>query len=128
MEAKKRPHATKRWDAQKCKDRILQVIAENPNIVFLTDIFLAVEFSKDTFNKYCPAGSPEHTEIIAALDKNKCNTKSIIRDRLLDSNNVTGLIALYKLLGTREERLALSQARGDREEKQQEEEIKLEIQ
>ena len=105
---------------------ILKSIKEDRKIVFITDVMAAVDITSVTFYKYFPFGSDDHKTIIDALNKNKVATKRIIRDRLLECNSANGLIALYKLLGTPEERDILNSVKETNTQK--EETIELEIQ
>lgn len=106
---------------------ILKSIKEDRKIVFITDVMAAVDIATGTFYKYFPFGSDDHKTIIDALNKNKVATKRIIRDRLLECNSANGLIALYKLLGTPEERDILNSVKETQNETKQDKEITLKI-
>lgn len=69
--------------------------------------------SKNNFYLWYPVDSPDRLLIDEALDVNRTETKSIIRDRLLESKNTAALIALYRLLATPEERNILNQYKVD---------------
>lgn len=94
-------------DKKKLKDKIKKFIKENPNAVQISDIRAAC-CSSYTFYRYFPTGSDDYNEIVEALEANRTNMKLKIRDRLYSINQAAGLIALYKLIGTEEERTALS--------------------
>ena len=106
-----------------------QLIETNPKIVFLKDLFEAMGIERKTFEYHIDTDSNEYDEIKSWIDKNKTSMKQEIRDRLLESNNVTALIALYKLLGDKDERAALNNHKTKEEQaKTETEEITLEIQ
>lgn len=90
-------------------NEIEKLIKENRKILFLQDVYNALDISASTFYKWYPKGSNDYNDITDALDNNRTSTKQIIRDRLLDCKTPVGLIALYRLIGTPEERKALNQ-------------------
>lgn len=98
----------KGFTTEEVKNKCLEVIKNDSKVVFLIDVFKMAGFSQDTFYTYCPKGTPEWEEVTEALNRNKGDMKKEIRDRLLDMNNPTALICLYKLLGTADERAALN--------------------
>lgn len=92
---------------------IIKVVSENKQCVFYQDIYTSLGFSASSFNKWYPVDSQARVQIDEALEKNRTQMKSIIRDRLLESKNTAALIALYRLLGTQEERNILNQYKVD---------------
>ena len=94
-------------DKKKLLDKIKKFVKDNPSAIQISDVNAAI-CSKDTFYKYFPVGSEAHTEIVDMLEDNRISMKMRIRDRLYELNQSAGLIALYKLIGTEEERVALS--------------------
>lgn len=117
------------WTAEEVKQAALKAIENDDKIVFLTDVFKIAGYTQDTFYKYLPRDSEGWKEVTEALNKNKGDMKKEIRNRLLASNNVTGLIALYKLLGNEDERNALCNHKIKDESKPDEnKEIEIEIQ
>lgn len=87
---------------------LLKDISENPNIVYLQDVYNWIGISANLFYSWYPVDSEEKTRIEDALEQNKTLTKRKIRDRLLESKNTAALLSLYRLLATKEERDALN--------------------
>lgn len=108
-------------------EKCLKALKKNTNAVTLSDMFSAIPYHKDTFYNYIKVGSPDYNKVIEALEENKVNLKYRIRDRLLDSNQATALIALYKLVGTDEERVALSNVNVKKEEQKDDKDGKTSI-
>lgn len=106
---------------------IKEIIANNKNIVTVSDIMIELKCSKQTFYYYFPGDSDELLQIKEALESNKTKIKKIIRDKLLECKNPAALIALYKLMGTQEEREALNAVTKPKEENKEDKEIELEI-
>lgn len=117
------------YTTESVKNDCINLIKSDENVVFLADIYRALNLSNDTFYRKCPRDSAEYQEIMDALDANKAVMKKRIRDRLLDMNNPTALICLYKLLGNADERAALNNHKTKDETKdKQDNDIILEIQ
>lgn len=117
------------YTAESIKNDCIKLIKSDENVVFLVDIFRTLNLTADTFYRKCPKDSAEYQEIMDALDANKGVMKRRIRDRLLDMNNPTALICLYKLLGNADERAALNNHKTKDETKdKQDNDIILEIQ
>lgn len=118
-----------KWTTEQVKQAALDAIKNDDKVVFLTDVFKIAGYTQDTFYKHLPKDSEGWKEVTEALNKNKGDMKKEIRNRLLESNNVTALIALYKLLGTEEERNALNNHKIKDESKPDDnKEIEIEIQ
>jgi hypothetical protein len=83
------------------------------NLFFLTDVYSYLGISHDTFYKHFPLESEKMEAIKEAVEKNKARTKISIRSKLHSSTSPTGLLALYKLICTPEERKALSMQHHD---------------
>jgi len=83
------------------------------NLFFVADVLAYLGISKDTFYRHFPLESDESNAIKEELDKNKARTKISIRSKLHKSTSPTGLLALYKLICTDEERKALSMQHHD---------------
>lgn len=107
--------------------KALKNIEENQKIVFLTDVYQSLGISASTFYRQFPVDSKEYNDINDALEANKTLMKREIRDRLANCKSPVGLLALYRLLGTQEERDALNSYRDEKVTKN-EETIELEIQ
>lgn len=108
--------------------QIIRKIKENPNFVFYQDIYTSMGFSSSSFYRWFPVDGMSRKQIDEALEVNRTIAKQIIRDKLLDSKNTAALIALYRLLGTQEERNILNQYKVDEiEAKKNENNIELVI-
>ena len=79
--------------------------AANKNMcIYVEELIAFVSFSKRTFYNH---RLHEVHAIIETIQKNRINLKSGLRRKMFDSRSAHGHIALYKLLGTKEERIAL---------------------
>jgi hypothetical protein len=95
------------YDTQTLYERALQEIDAN-NLFFVEDIVAYLGIAKSTFYDHFPEDSDESNDIKERLNKNKMKTKVSIRSKLHKSTSPAGLLALYKLLATNDERRALS--------------------
>lgn len=100
------------YDTKELYDKTMVVIAEN-NLFFVEDVCAYLGVAKPTFYKHFPIDSNEMNAIKEAIEKNKAKTKVSIRSKLHKSTNTSGLLALYKLVCTDEERRALSMQHHD---------------
>lgn len=87
---------------------VVDLIKNNQAIIFIADLCLALQISKQTLYNYFPAGSDELSEISNALGHNKTALKIAMRQKWYQSDNPTVQIALYKLAADDEEKRALS--------------------
>jgi len=85
----------------------LELIEEH-KLYFIEDIVSFLPCSKQTFYDFYPIDSDEMDVIKKQLSKNKVNTKVQIRRKLEDGKSAAELLAMYKLIGTEEERKRLS--------------------
>ncbi len=108
-------------------EQVKEVIQNNRNIVTISDILIELKLSKQTFYYYFPYDSDGLNEIKETLEGNKTKIKKVIRDKLLNCNSPAALIALYKLMGTQEEREALNAVAKPKEENKEDKEIELVI-
>lgn len=83
-----------------------EAIANN-NLFFIEDIVAWLPCDKTTFYRFFPPDCNEYNELKRMLDDNKIKTKAGIRAKLYKGKGCD-LIALYKMIGTDEERRALS--------------------
>lgn len=93
------------------KDKIFKQATDaikKHNLFFIEDIIAFIPCTKETFYKFYPLGSDEMDYIKSLLEENKVKTKSAIRAKLFRSSKSAELLALYKLIGTDNERKALS--------------------
>lgn len=103
-----------------------KLIKGNDKLLFIQDVYQSIGVVPSTFYKWFPKGSSGYNKVVEALELNKTSTKREIRDRLLNCKTPVGLIALYRLLGTPEERKALNQ-KDEEQVQSTNREIKLEI-
>jgi len=95
------------YDKQKIYKQALKAVIEH-NLYFIEDIIAFLPCAKPTFYDFFPLESDEMNTIKSELDKNKTNAKINLRSKFFRSENSTERIALYKLIGTDEERRKLS--------------------
>jgi hypothetical protein len=81
---------------------------EKNNLFFIEDVCSYIGVSKPTLYEHFPIDSNEMNDIKERLSKNKSKTKVSLRSKLHKSNSPAGLLALYKLICTDEERRALA--------------------
>jgi len=82
-------------------------IVQDDGIHFIEDVICQLPCSKFAFYDHFPTDSNEYNNIKAQIDKNRNKTKADIRRKLKEGRGGE-LIALYKLLATREENEALN--------------------
>ena len=83
--------------------------ATDNNLYFIEEIVAYLPISTKTFYEW---KLQESNELKDVIETNKIETKSKLRNKWAESSNATLNIALYKLIGTSEERRILA----DREE------------
>lgn len=81
---------------------------EKYKLFFIHDVVSYLPCTKSTFYDFFPINSEEMDAIKEALETERITLKISIRKKLFESNRETGLLALYKLLCTDEERQMLS--------------------
>lgn len=96
------------YDKKKLYDQAVKAINEN-NLFFVEDIVAFIPCSKATFYEYFSAGSDELNTLKDILEQNKVATKSAIRAKLFKSEKAAELLALYRLICTKEEHQLLNQ-------------------
>lgn len=90
-----------------CKDK-------QKMVVFIEDLIVYLPISKPTFYDYYPPDSNELNAIKALINENKVNMKVSIRAKLHKGDGGgAGLLALYKLICTDDERKKLSMTHVD---------------
>jgi hypothetical protein len=106
-----RPKGTTKYDKEYCVRKAKEIIANDPSILFIVDLMSQFPICQKTFYDKVRPDSPEMQEILDALEVNRVAMKQKIRSKLMDMNNPTAMIVLYKLIGDKDERAALSSAR-----------------
>lgn len=94
------------YNKEKLYNQAIDAIKSN-NLFFIEDVVAWLPCSKQTFYDYFPIDSDEMDNIKTALENNKIKTKSSIRSKLYKGKGAE-LIALYKILATKEELQALN--------------------
>lgn len=95
------------YDVDALYEQALEEIEKN-NLFFFSDVYAYLGISHDSFYRFFPTDSERYETIKDRLNKNAMKTKVSIRSKLHKSTSPTGLLALYKLLATDDERRALS--------------------
>ena len=103
----------KRYNTKKLLDQALSFINTNNDIIFVDEVIDNLPICKRTFYNHFPIESSELTLIHEAIEKNKIKQKRILRRKWLNSDSSNSQIALYKLIGTEEERMALAMTKVD---------------
>ena len=88
-------------------EKAIESIDQN-NLFFISDVIAYLGISSETYYNHFPLESKESNTIKEKLNKNAMRTKVSIRSKLHQSKSPAGLLALYKLLATNEERKALA--------------------
>lgn len=105
--------------------KILTTISEHSDIVFFNDIATYVGCSARTIHTYFPAETDEWYRIHEAIEENRVSMKATIRKKLLEMNNPTAMIVLYKLIGDEQEKAALNNQNKPKEKENQDVNIEL---
>ena len=83
-------------------------IIEDKNIFFITDLVAFMPCDRTTFYRKFPPESNKYNTIKDLLENNRIKTKQQLKAKWYKSDNATKQLALYKLIGTDEERKRLS--------------------
>ena len=100
------------YNKNKIYQQAEEAIKKN-NLFYIEDIVAFLPCDKTTFYKFFPVESNELNNLKDLLDDNKVKTKSSIRAKLWKSNKASELLALYRLIATREEHKKLNQSYVD---------------
>ena len=95
-------------DKTKIYEQAKEAISKH-NLFFIEDIVAFIPCSKPTFYEFFPVDSNELNILKSLLDENKVRTKSAIRAKLYKSDKAAELLALYRLICTKEEHQLLNQ-------------------
>jgi flagellar biosynthesis regulator FlbT len=95
-------------DKAKIYEQAQEAIKAN-NLFFIEDIIAFIPCSKPTFYEFFPVNSNELNTLKGLLEDNKVVTKSAIRRKLFKSDKAAELLALYRLICTKEEHQLLNQ-------------------
>lgn len=86
---------------------------EEYNLFFVDDVVAFIPCGRTTFYKLFPENSDELNTLRELMDDNKIKEKAKIRIKLMESNKAAELLALYRLLATKEEHQKLNQSYVD---------------
>jgi len=100
------------YNKQKLYSQAEQAIKDN-NLYFIEDIVAFLKWDKTTFYRLLPTESNEYNNLKELLEENKIKTKSSIRKKLWKSEKAAELLALYRLIATKEEHQRLNQSYVD---------------
>ncbi len=100
------------YDKDKLLSQVEEAIKEH-NLYFIEDVVAYLPCHKATFYEYFKVDSDELNKIKDLLNQNKVVKKVALRKKMGESERETGWLALYKLIGTEEERKKLSQTYHD---------------
>lgn len=95
------------YDVDELYEKALKEI-EQKHLFFMQDVYAHLGISHDSFYRFFPTESERYETIKKAIEKEKVNVKVSIRSKLHKGNQTAGLLALYKLICTDEERKALA--------------------
>ena len=95
------------YDRKKIFEQAKEMIVKH-KLFFVEDIVAFLPIVKKTFYEYFPIDSNESNDLKVLLEKNKIDIKIGLRKKWYDSSNATSEAMLYKLVGTKEERMRLS--------------------
>lgn len=97
-----------------------KIIVEK-DIIFLNELISYLPIHIDTYYEYFPVASEESEALKEMIEQNKINKKKVIQKRWFDNeHDFKAQLALYKIIGTDEERKKLSQSYIDHTSKDKE--------
>jgi hypothetical protein len=96
------------YNRDKIFEQAQKAIKDN-NLFFVEDIVAWLPITKATLYDYFPVDSDELNTLKGLLEENKTKTKSSIRAKLFKSQKAAELLALYRLICTKEEHQLLNQ-------------------
>ena len=96
------------YDRELIYKQAIEAIKKN-NLYFIEDIIAFIPISRQTFYDFYPLESDKLDTLKELLEANRINKKVELRKKL-EEDRGGSLIALYKLIGTEEERKKLSQS------------------
>ena len=95
------------YDKDKIFQKAIDAIKKH-KLLLIEEVVCYLPCSKETFYQFFPIKSDESDAIKEAMEENKTRVKVRIRNKWEDSDNPTTQMALYRLVGTDEERKKLS--------------------
>lgn len=96
------------YDKDNLYEQARKAIIDN-ELFFIEDIVAFIPCSKPTFYEHFPIDSNELNSLKELLEQNKITVKSAIRKKLFKSEKAAELLALYRLICTKEEHQLLNQ-------------------
>ena len=95
------------YDTEKLYSQAKEVIEDN-NLIFITDVCDFLGIAGKTFYEHFPLESKESKTLKQMLQENKVGMRVGVRKSLMDSKSASALIAMMKIVGTDEEKKAVS--------------------
>src|SRR5699024_4837893 len=95
------------YDTDELYKKAKEVI-ENNNLIFMQDVYDFLGISSSTFYKHFPVGEKRSNSLKEILQENKVGMRVGVRKSLMDSTSASALIAMMKIVGTDEEKKAVS--------------------
>ena len=95
------------YKTEKLFEQAIEAVDQN-NLFFVSDVVAYLGIAESTFYEHFSPDSEKSKAIKERLNKNAMRTKVSIRSKLHQSKSPAGLLALYKLLATNDERKALA--------------------
>lgn len=93
-------------------EKAKKAIEEN-NLFFIEDVVAFIPCSKFYFYDAFPVDSNDYNTLKDMLEQNKIKTKTELREKFFNSERSAEMLALYKLIATKDERRALSMSYTD---------------
>ncbi len=106
------------YDREEIFKQAIRIIRDNSFVFFIEDVIGLLPLSKPTFYDFFPPDSNELNEIKELLFGNKVDQKIKLRKQMKNGKSPE-ILALYKLIGTDEERKKLSQSYIDHTTKEE---------
>ena len=100
------------YDTQELIDRATEIAQDNPTIIFMADIIALLGICEATFYSHIKKDSKELKALKEIINSNRVDIKMELRASMREGNSAEK-IALYKLVGTEEERDILNMNKVD---------------
>lgn len=120
MSTSKTKRSTKKTASkEELLEKLKKAAALDSNIVFEKDAAIAMGLGVSTY--YTKFNENDRKLIDEILEENRTKLKKSIREKLSEKATPAALIALYKLIGTQEERIALNTTAVEQADKKEHE-------
>lgn len=118
--AKTKRSTKKTASKEELLEKLKKAAALDQNIVFEKDAAIAMGIGISTY--YGKFNQDDRKLVDEILEENRTRLKKTIREKLSEKATPASLIALYKLIGTQEERIALNTTAVEQADKKEHEE------